>query len=222
MIDPAQAELHDALYTAAIDLFEPYFVEAGGLAPTTETEIRQVRRACELFDRVLAIYPENWNAAWTLGMARRSVGDYEQSYQALHQAYALQSGNETVVREHTAACMITHRDEEALAVAHDIVGHVPADAGLISNLALAYLLVGQLNKATAAIAEATRIDQDDPITGRLRAVIGNLALGRFDKAEELAALFVERLPSDPLTARLPEVVRAVRRARHGYDGHGQK
>jgi tetratricopeptide (TPR) repeat protein len=217
VIDPAQAELHDALYSAAIELFEPYFEEGGGRPPRTENEVQQVRRACELLERVLAIYPENWNAAWTLGMARRSVGDYEHSYRALRQAYALEPANETVAREHTGACMMTHRDEEAIAVARDAVARAPDNAALISNLALAYLLAGRFDEATAPIAAARRIDQDDAITARLAMVIDNLALGRFDEAEKLLALFVERSPTDLLTARLLEVVQKASRARHGPD-----
>ena len=217
MIDPAQAELHDVLYRAAIELFEPYFKEGSGRPPTTDTEIQQVLRACELLERVLAIYPENWNAAWTLGMARRSVGDYERSYRALRQAYALEPANETVAREHTGACMVTHRDEEAIVVARDAVARAPDNAAFISNLALAYLLAGRFDEATAAIATATRIDQDDPIIAGLRMVIGNLALGRFDEAEKFATLFVEQSPTDPLTARVLEVVHNASRARHGRD-----
>jgi tetratricopeptide (TPR) repeat protein len=215
VIDPAQAELHDVLYGAAIELFEPYFEEGGGRPPTSDTEVQQVLRACELLERVLAIYPENWNAAWTLGMARRSVGDYERSYWALRQAYALESANEAVGREYTGACMMTHRDEKAIVVARDAVARTPDNAALVSNLALAYLLAGRFDEATAAIAAATRIDEDDAIIVRLRMVIGNLALARFDEAEKFATLFVERSPADLLTARVLEVVQKASHARYG-------
>jgi tetratricopeptide (TPR) repeat protein len=217
VIDPAQAELHDALYSAAIELFEPYFKEGGGRPPTTDTEVQEVLRACELLERVLTIHPGNWNAAWTLGMARRSVGDYERSYRALRQAYALEPANQTVAREHTAGCMMAHRYDEAIAVAREAVARDPGNAALISNLALAYFLAERVDEATAAIVAATRIDQNDAIIARQRLVIGNLALGRFDEAEKSAALFTERSPTDPVAARMLEVVQNARRVRHLRD-----
>ena len=57
------------------------------------------------------------------------------------------------------------------------VALAPADSGLMANLALAYLIDGQLEAAEAAITKSLSIAPDDPISMRANRLIQRVAAG---------------------------------------------
>lgn len=62
--DSASVELHNSLYDRAITLLKPYLGSAGS---RDDAAVGDVRRGCELLERVLELNPGNWSAAWVDG-----------------------------------------------------------------------------------------------------------------------------------------------------------
>jgi len=194
-LTPELVGLHDSLHKEASDLFLPFFAEAGGRHPSTPAEREAVMRACSRFERVIEIQPENWNALWTLGMARRSLSHHQLAVEAFSAAHALQKNNTDVGRELCAQHLLIGEPEEAASVAQELVTRHPGDAGLVANLGLAHFLAGRTHEALRVIEESYRLDPDDPLTGRLLAVVQLVASERIEEAIKLARHYNMAFPS---------------------------
>ncbi len=162
-------ELHNELYGAAVHHWEQ--AQALGSAQWS----RHATRAAELLERIVILRPENWNALWLLGMVHRSLEQHESAYAAFKGAYAMQPGHRDVCREFAQECIILGKGPEAVAAASAACTLDPSDIGLVSNLALAYLINQQVEVALATVQQARRQDPADPITARLSRLIEAVA-----------------------------------------------
>lgn len=175
--DPAAR--HDFLYRKATERLQPYLLLHGGAARNGRTSQgrAELEETIGLFERVLALNPDNWAAAWLAGKAAQGQGDHERAYQFFTRSFGLQRDNPDVARELTIAALETTRAGEAIEVAEHAVTLAPADAGLQANLALARLCAGDLAGAEAAIAAAIAGDPRDDISRTIERVIGEVKRG---------------------------------------------
>jgi Flp pilus assembly protein TadD len=171
--------LHDFLYKRAADLSKPYLVLHGVAAKCAKSESAkaQLEEAISLFDRVLAINPQNWAAAWLAGKAAHRLGQLERAYGYFARSFDVQKENPDVARELMLTCLDTKRAQEAVAVAEHATRLTPSDAGLQANLALARLCSADIVGAEAAIDAALKQDARDEISITLKRLIGEVRRG---------------------------------------------
>jgi Flp pilus assembly protein TadD len=165
-----QAELADELYEAA-----RYHMNHADQALVAGDSGRHAARAAELFERVVMLLPEHWNAMWALGMAREMLQEHERAYLAFKAAYELKPDNTDVCRELCYECIVLGKGAEAVEIAERARALDPDDPGLVANLALAYLIDHQITAALETARDASRRDPDDPVTGRIRALVEAVA-----------------------------------------------
>jgi Flp pilus assembly protein TadD len=178
--DQETIELHNALMQGASDLLLPYlqFSDHPAKDSTTPEGRAAVLRACEMFERVIEINPENWNAMWCLGMGRNVLNQSEAAYNAFANAYRLYNQNPDVGRELMLVCMTLGKGEEALRVSKQVLSLRPDDPGILANHALALLMNSRVPDALAAITCALQLDPDDPASQNVYRVVRECQTGQ--------------------------------------------
>lgn len=177
----------EAMFKTAAQAIGKHLVTAGESA-LSGADAKEVTKAVEMLDKVMAAVPDWWQALWSLGKGHLALGNYEQAYQAFRRAYELEKDVEAIPRELAGVCLELGKFDEAVEVAERATALDPGDAGLIGNLALAYLLAGRVEEAKKSILAAVKIAPDDEINSLLRRVITEVAEGKRPRPKSLAAL----------------------------------
>lgn len=75
-------------------------------------------------------------------------------------------------------CLETEHVSEGIIVAEHAVSLSPRDAGLVANLALAYVSAGRTNEALSKVEESVALDPNDKVTSSLKRVIREIIEGK--------------------------------------------
>jgi tetratricopeptide (TPR) repeat protein len=184
--DPAQR--HDQAYKRAIALIDPHMKLHGRISRVDERAATDLREGVRYLDIVVGIKPDNWAAWWVRGKAEQALGEHEAAYASFGRAYAINDQNLDVGRELVSECLETGRASEAVRISETLSAKAPKDAGLLANLALAYLVNGQLDEATRAADASLQLDPADVISARLKARIDDVRSGRRAQPKTLGEL----------------------------------
>ena len=176
-----------AMFKSATDVIADHFVTAGE-APVAGEDAKEVEKAVEMLQQVVAQCPDWWNAHWFLGKGLLALGNIELAHQAFQRAFELEKEEEAIPRELAGVCLELGKFDEAAMVAEHATAIEPDNVGLIGNLALAYLLAGRIEKAKKSITAAMAIDAHDQINGYLQRIIQEVADGRRPQPTSLASL----------------------------------
>lgn len=143
--------------------------------------------AIQSLDVAIGIQPESSTAWWARGKALQLLGDHEQAYEAFHRSYKIDEGkNPDSGVQLLLECLETGRGGEAVHVAETITKAQPDNAGMLANLALAYLINGQLADAARAVSNAAAMDPEDQAIAAARTRIDNVQAGRLPKPNRIA------------------------------------
>lgn len=127
-------------------------------------------------------------AYWVMGKAYQALNQSENACDAFGRSFAIQKDNPDVAREYMFECLNLGRTAEAIDAARHGVELSPNDAGLVANLALAYLVGGQIDEAVTAIDKSLKIAPDDKITQDLRTIILEVRDGKRPQPKSLREL----------------------------------
>jgi Flp pilus assembly protein TadD len=141
-----------------------------------------------MLKKVIADAPDWWNAQWFFGKSQMALGNYDEAYEAFRRAYRIEKNVEPILRELAGACLELRRFDEAVEVAQATVVLDPGNAELLGNLAVAFLLAGQLVPARKAIDAATKIDPNDRINLTISRVLREIEIGRREQPQSLRDL----------------------------------
>jgi Flp pilus assembly protein TadD len=130
-----------------------------------------LERGIELFARVLELNPKNWSAMWLVGKVYQRFGDQSAAFKWFVRAYEVNPSQIDVAREASLCAMSLGRSEEAISYAHRALESQPSNGGLQANLALAFLLAGQLNAAKTFSDKATASGVTDTISQTVSSMI---------------------------------------------------
>lgn len=136
---------------------------------------RRLKRALSLFERVLALAPENWSAMWLVGKVHQRLGDGPTALSWFERAYQINPSQPDVAREASLCAMEIGRTDAAIVYAHRATQIEPESAGLHANLALAYTLAGRIDEARRSIERSLAADTSDKISQTIKAVIEHFA-----------------------------------------------
>ena len=131
-----------------------------------------------MFDRVLALKPNNWSAMWVVGKVQQRLGDEAAALNWFEKSWQAHPSHPDVAREASLSAMHLGRSNLAIVYAHHAAQLDPQSAGLQANLALAYLLAGQLQQAQTNIDLSLKADPADPISKSVQAIIKHFASTR--------------------------------------------
>lgn len=124
----------------------------------------KLQRAFRELEKIVEVYPQSWSAMWFAGKIQERLGSPEGYLKWLARAYQANPSQLDVAREASMAAMNLGRNHDAIAYAHRALQIAPADAGLHSNLALAFLLAGKIPQAQESIAQALTVSPHDKIS----------------------------------------------------------
>lgn len=136
---------------------------------------RRLKRSLSLFDRVLGLAPENWSAMWLVGKVHQRLGDGATALSWFERAYQVNPSQPDVAREASLCAMDIGRGDAAVVFAHRAAQIEPDSAGLLANLALAYLLAGNIGEAQRSIDRSLSADASDTISQTIKAIIHDFA-----------------------------------------------
>jgi Flp pilus assembly protein TadD len=173
-------ELHDRLYAKAWALIEGE-VHLQGRSPLGKPGWRARRKlneAISLFEETVRINPGNWNSMWALGKICQRLSDDSSAFNWFAQAHKIVPDNSDVLREATLCAMTLGNGGAAVELATSAVRLNPNDPGLISNLALALLLDGQVEEAGEQIRKVVRANQNERIARSVQQLIEDVKLGK--------------------------------------------
>ena len=151
-----------ALFKTAAAVIEKHWISATQ-PPLQGEAVEAVREANEMLERVLAEAPDFWNAHWFYGKGLLAVGEREQAYTSLCQAFELGPEVEFIPQELSGLCLQLGKFDEAAKYSEKAVSLEPDNAELLSNLALSYLMSGRHPEATKTIARSLELDPNDSI-----------------------------------------------------------
>lgn len=174
----------DALFTTASEVICKHFVTAGepSLSGSAANEVAEAARKIE---QVLSVTPDWWNAQWFYGKSQLALGNYESAYKAFKHAYESERSVEAILRELAGVCLELKKFEEAVKVAETALALDPANAELLGNLAVAFILSGRTEHARKAVEAATKIDPEDRINQTISRVLSEIEEGRRALPESL-------------------------------------
>ena len=179
---------HNEAYRKGVDLITPHMRLAGRNPNLSAQALADLREGIRYLDMVLNVASNNWAAWWVRGKAEQALTNHESAYESFHSSYIINSQNRDVGRELVLECLETGRASEAVQVAEAICEREPKNAGLLANLALAYLIDGQVEKAMRSAEAALQSDTSDPITKCVKIRIADVQAGRLSQPSCLSDL----------------------------------
>ena len=177
----------DALFKSAAQIIRNHFVNPGE-PPVSGAAAQEVSQAAGMLEKVIAEAPDWWNAQWFYGKSQIALGHYDIAYAAFRHAYRVEKKIEAILRELGGACLELRRFDEAVEIAQAAVTLDPGNAELLGNLAVAFLLAGQLVPARKAIDAAGQIDPNDRINKTISRVLGEVEAGSREQPKSLSDL----------------------------------
>jgi len=171
---------HNAAYTRAWELAKPYMLlaESPKAAPLSRRARRQLGRAIDSVREALAIAPDNWSALWLLGKVYQRLDRHEDALESFHAAFLLNPSRPDVARETGLTALAVGDAPLALRCCTAASASSPHDSGLLANLALAYLIGGEVDRASATAREAVERDPGDTVSQQVLARIVDVQTGR--------------------------------------------
>jgi Flp pilus assembly protein TadD len=175
-----EMDLHDKLFQKGCSLIEGRIILHGSLPlrKPGRSSRRKLQDAISCFEQVLAINAQNWSSMYMLGKIHQRLGNQTEALKWFSRACEINADQPDVAREAALSAIDTGDGKTAVTYCEAAIRLSPEEFGLISNLALAHLIAGDLTQAQACAEDAVRKAPDDKTSKRVRAIINEVADGK--------------------------------------------
>jgi len=153
----------------------------GGADPSRKPGLlarRRLHEAKSCFETALGIVPDSWQSLWALGKIHQRLGELPEALDHLARAHEIDPSQPDVAREAGIAATDIGDGPAAVRFTKAAIAAKPGDPGLVSNLAMALLIDGDVEGARAAAGEAASRAPSDPITNAVRDLVEEVAQGK--------------------------------------------
>jgi Flp pilus assembly protein TadD len=150
---------------------------------------RKLRKAVRCFQQALEINTDGWSSMWALGKIYQRLGEHEMSLHWFSQAQKVNPAQPDVAREAGLAALDCGDSSLAVQLCRSAVDNNPNDIGLISNLALAYMLHGNDPDAVACASRAVSLDSADEVSRNVLKCVQDVLDGRKTRPRRLLDAF---------------------------------
>ena len=179
-LTPEQSARHNTLYKEGVGLIEGELV-LGNFGPRVPKPgwflRRRLRKAIRCFVQVVEINPANWNAMWLMGKVYHRLDDREESLHWFREAHRINPEQPDVAREAGIAALDLGEGNLGLEFCKAAVAMAPNDPGLVANLALAYLISGDVKQAKETAQLAVERNPKDIVSQNVLKLIEKVASG---------------------------------------------
>jgi tetratricopeptide (TPR) repeat protein len=171
-----EVELHNKFYNEATQLIKNHLLlhERQQMPKPGFWDRRKLNRAIKLFQKVIEINPDNWQAMWITGKVQQRLDDHEQAFQCFVKAWDLEPNNADVAREAALTAMNLGYTEEAIKYCNEALRVEPGEAGLLGNFALALLHAGRGVEALQQAEEALAANPSDKVNENVLKAIRHI------------------------------------------------
>ncbi|WP_295122445.1 hypothetical protein [uncultured Chitinophaga sp.] len=172
------AQNPEALFRNGVALIEPYIFIAGNVSSDPAQKEIAIFRGIGMLDEVTELTPGNFAAFWIKGKAYQALQLQEKAYVEFVTAFELNDENPDVARELAITCGYLGKGQEAVTISLHALSLDHHNPGLMGNLALSYLLNGEVENAERTIAAALVHSPDDGINQVLQTIIAEVKSGQ--------------------------------------------
>jgi tetratricopeptide (TPR) repeat protein len=187
---PEEAERHDALYMKGWSLIDGLIL-LGTAAPNSRPgwlARRRLLKAQRCFEEALRLNPDGWQSMWALGKIQQRLGNGAEALRNFGRAHDLDPSQADTAREAGIQAIELGRFREALRYSEAAVKANPDDPGLVSNLALAHLLGGDLSEARRAASDAVTRAPQDEASRFVQSVVEAVVAGQRPRPQSVAEI----------------------------------
>ncbi|MBL9182547.1 MAG: tetratricopeptide repeat protein [Verrucomicrobiaceae bacterium] len=175
----AQIKQHNDLYDSAFALIEGEILLDGLPAkpPPNFFAKHRLRKAIQLFQKVIGINSMNWNAMFAIAKIHQRLGNAQDSFDWMLKAREFAPDNTSLAKETALTAAHLGMYGKAIAVSLEAIALNPDDPSLQSNLGLSLLLTNNPTRAVEAFKQAMRLEPAHPTTPRLLAYARSVESG---------------------------------------------
>ena len=148
------------------------------LVLTEENHNEYYNKGVKLIDAVTSINQNNFAAFWVKGKGYQALEEHESAYTEFRKSFQLKKDNPDVARELILECLSLGNGKEAVEVSLHTLTLDSNNSGLVANLALSYLINGDLDLSSKNIDKAIELDPNDKINYNLKKVIDEVITGK--------------------------------------------
>jgi tetratricopeptide (TPR) repeat protein len=186
---PPRHQAFDDAYRHGVSLMEAYLDLPRDKVKSNPQSKPDLSAAIQSLDVAVGIEPDSSTAWWARGKAQQLLGDHEAAYESFHRSYKIDEGkNPDAGVQLLLECLETGRGGEAVQVAENINKAQPDNAGMLANLALAYLINGQIDDAERAVSTAEAIDPEDSAITSAKKRVDDVRAGRLPRPQHIAEI----------------------------------
>ena len=124
----------------------------------------KLKRAVNLFEKVLQLAPNHWNSMWILGKTVQRLGDERAAFDWFVKAWDQTPRNIDVAREAALSAMHLGLARHAIEYCEEALKLEPNDPGMICNLALALIHDGKPSEALVKAKVAVDGNPNDTVS----------------------------------------------------------
>ncbi|HSD62294.1 MAG TPA: hypothetical protein VLB50_00790 [Ignavibacteriaceae bacterium] len=187
--ETGQINDHNEFYSMGCKLIEPYIEWADRPFKKPNRKARnKLKSGIEYLDAVTKLNSRNYSAFWLKGKAYQALNMHAEAYKEFKESFNVNMNNPDITREFNLECLRLGFGEEAVSISLKAYSLSPEDAGLLSNLALSYLINGNINEAKKRIDRALEMDPEDRATQALSNLIDEIKAGKREQPHSLTEL----------------------------------
>jgi tetratricopeptide (TPR) repeat protein len=178
----------DFLYKTGTELIMPYIEYSDQPFMPYKRDKDILKKGIVFLDAVTQINPENDSAFWVKGKAYQAMKMDKEAYEEFNTSFNLNKTNPDIARELCRECLELGLAEEAVSVSKFASSLDPDDAGLMGNVALSYLIKGDLPAAKKIAKKALNLDPEDVINRNLLHYIDDINSGKRKLPKKLSEI----------------------------------
>src|SRR5262245_53139026 len=148
---PVESQRHNAAFRRGCALIKDLIrISDRPVRSLSWLDTWRLKRAIREFHKALQINPGGWPSMWNLGQVYQRLGDHREALKWFEQSYELAPNNPDVAREAGVEALEVGDFSAAAAFFKSAIRANADDPGHQANLALAELLLGDVENASRA------------------------------------------------------------------------
>jgi len=177
-------ENHNPYYLKGTKLINPYIVLSNKLPVIDKTAEKNIIEGVRYLDAVTQINPNNFAAYWFKGKGYQALKQHDSAYKQFDKSFAINKEDPNVARELMLECLSLGKGKEAVEISLHTLTVDGTDAGLLANLALAYIINDNLDLAESTIEKAILANPSDKINLNVKRMLEEVIAGKRTRSEK--------------------------------------
>ncbi len=177
-------ENHNPYYLKGTKMIDPYIVLSNKQTVISKIAEENIIEGIRYLDAVTQINPNNFAAYWVKGKGYQALKQHDNAYKQFDKSFAINKEDPNVARELMIECLGLGKGKEAVEISLHALTIDETDAGLVANLALAYIINDNLDLAKSTIEKAILANPSDKINLNIKRMLDEVIAGKRPRPEK--------------------------------------